>query len=372
MKTILICATLLMMDWWGIKATSFQIREGEVYDKTTPRRREKDELDIFSYGSIKAVKKLLDQGFDINKRHPKTGETPLIYACVGRRADIVELLIAKGANVNSKSVYGGTALTSAVYRENVPITKMLLKAGAKVNFHGNRGYTPLMMAVAGETPEAPELVDLLLKAGAKLQLDKLEVTALHIVARFGQIEVGEKLIRLGANLEAQDDRSQDTPLMYAVDMNRLEMVKFLVSKGANVNAVNDSNDTAIGKAISKKNIEIVEFLLKNGAQINRGSLFAAANSDPRILKAILDKTGTDTKALVNIKSKEGYTPLMKAVFYDRTVRSTKNVEMLLAAGADPRVKNIYGADALSYAKEERYRPLIRLLERAIRGYEGGK
>jgi hypothetical protein len=78
MKIILICAALLTIDWLAIKPNNFQIRDGEIYDKTTPRRKEKDELEIFSRGSIKAVKKLIDQGFDINKRHPKTGETPLI------------------------------------------------------------------------------------------------------------------------------------------------------------------------------------------------------------------------------------------------------------------------------------------------------
>jgi ankyrin repeat protein len=362
-----------------------QLREGYVYGSPMPKSKEKDELEIFSRGSIKAIKKLLDNGFDINKRHPKTGETPLMYACEGKRADIVELLIARGANINSKNSVRNSALMLSVYNNNLLIAKMLLSAEAKVNIHNNRGYSPLTMAVIVRNQE---LVEALLKAGAKVQINKLETTALHKAAESGQVEIAERLLGLGANINVQDDSDQSTPLMYAVKRKhpemirllvsegitvntikrkQLEMVKFLVSKGANVNANDKHGKTVLIKAIDAENAEVVEVLLKNKAEVDADggeALFVAASGDPMVLKAILN-----AGPKVNVKTKFGRTPLMGAVFHDGHRRTTKNVEMLLTAGADPTVRESDGEDALSYAREGKYRPLIRLLEKAVKTWK---
>jgi ankyrin repeat protein len=366
MKKILICLALLMSNLVAINASAFQFVGGEVYDPATLRSEQKHELNIFKRGSITAINKLLDKGFDINKSHPKTKKTPLIYACDGNRADVVELLIARGAKVNRRDDNGDTPLVSAIYNNNIMITKMLLQAGAKVNFRNYRGKTPLMTAIA---MKSPELVDILIKARAAIQLERYEETALHEVARFGQIEAGEKLLKLGADLEAQDYSEQATPLMYAVEVKRPEMVKFLVSKGANVNAVSYSGRSVLMQAINAGNVEVVKCLLDNGAKVGFAELYRAANSDPGVLKAVLDKIGVKVKAFVSMKDREGQTLLMMGVFYDRAFRSTKNVEMLLAVGVDPTVKDIYGKGALDYAKEENNRRLIRMLERAVKAWQ---
>jgi hypothetical protein len=58
-------------------------------------------------GDIETVKKLIDRGEDINEK--SNGMTPVMYAAKFNRTEILELLIAKGANLKAKSDRGYTA-----------------------------------------------------------------------------------------------------------------------------------------------------------------------------------------------------------------------------------------------------------------------
>jgi hypothetical protein len=74
------------------------------------------------------------------------------------------------------------------------------------------------------------------------------------------------LIYLGADVN--NDRFI-TPLCKAVNVNNIEMVKFLIKKGANVNNIcNEYESTPLTYAIYNNNFEIVKLLVENGANIN--------------------------------------------------------------------------------------------------------
>ena len=105
---------------------------------------------------------LIEGGADVNKRTPY-GTTPLIRAVDAGFKDIVELLIAKGANVNAKDNWDWTPLHSAVYGHN-EIVELLIAKGANVNARDKAGRTPLWYAQdEGHT----KIVELLRKHGAK-------------------------------------------------------------------------------------------------------------------------------------------------------------------------------------------------------------
>lgn len=44
---------------------------------------------------------MLEHGADVNQANPKTNETPLLAACSNNRMDMVEFLLAHGADVNA-------------------------------------------------------------------------------------------------------------------------------------------------------------------------------------------------------------------------------------------------------------------------------
>ena len=91
-------------------------------------------LSIFNaaeQGNIEAVKKHLADGVDVNKKD-KGGYTPLHWAAFRGHKEVVELLIAKGAEVNAKCYeFAATPLDLATIQDYVEIKKLLVKHGGK-------------------------------------------------------------------------------------------------------------------------------------------------------------------------------------------------------------------------------------------------
>ncbi|MHC4555843.1 MAG: ankyrin repeat domain-containing protein [Planctomycetota bacterium] len=108
------------------------------------------------------ARSLIEGGADVNRRTPY-GTTPLDRAVVAGFRDIVELLIAKGANVNAKDNWDWTPLHSAVYGHK-DIVEILIAKGANVNARDGGGRTPLWYA---QEEGHNEIVELLRKHGAK-------------------------------------------------------------------------------------------------------------------------------------------------------------------------------------------------------------
>jgi ankyrin repeat protein len=123
-------------------------------------------------GDIEAVKQHLAAGVDVNAKDDDGG-TPMYWAAVNGRKEIVELLIAKGADVNAKSKRG-TPLHFAAKGGHREVAKLLIAKGADVNAKTGDGVTPLDWAEdvknwqRSETKVAKkETADLLRKYGGK-------------------------------------------------------------------------------------------------------------------------------------------------------------------------------------------------------------
>jgi len=108
------------------------------------------------------ARSLIEGGADVNRRTP-LGTTPLGRAVLAGFKEIVELLIAKGANVNAKDNWNWTPLHSAVYGHK-DIVELLITEGANVNARDGADRTPLFYA---KDEGNAEIVELLGKHGAK-------------------------------------------------------------------------------------------------------------------------------------------------------------------------------------------------------------
>lgn len=75
----------------------------------------------------------------------KNGDTPLHYAAMHSRPEVVQWLLDHHAAVNNQNTYGDTALHCAVIRGDVEMVQLLLKSGASKSLAGRSG-TPKEIA----------------------------------------------------------------------------------------------------------------------------------------------------------------------------------------------------------------------------------
>ena len=189
---------------------------------------------------IKGVKELLAKGVDVNIREKTMGSTPLMIACsIEGTYEIVELLISKGADVNIIGSYDGrTALIWAAQNSQKTV-ELLLAKGAEVNVKGVDGMTAFIQSIFG------------------------------ILSGSVTTEVCDLLIAKGANVNAQltgDDAAGWTALMFASNNGKPDLVKYLISKGADVNHKAKDGTSALSWAIKEKYDGIIKILKAKGAK----------------------------------------------------------------------------------------------------------
>ena len=255
------------------------------------------------------------------------GETPLMYAAAAGSLDAIKLLIGKGADVNAQSEAGATALIWSA--TDLAKVRLLLEHGANPNAATKRGRTALLVAAMSD--HSAEIVKLLIEKGADLKaVDFLRTTPLRAAVLGNDMRTIKLLIDAGVDVNAAD-LPGIAPIMIAAGWNgNLEAVQALLAKGANVNAVSRP---------------VMGLPAKNGAS-EFGSLtaltMAAAFGPADVIKTLID-AGAD----VNARDVRGMSPLMLAVATDH--QDPAVIRMLLEHGADPKLQNKLGENAIDWA-----------------------
>jgi ankyrin repeat protein len=120
--------------------------------------------------AIEIVRILLVRDSDINAGTDISLDTPLHIACAQSRLDLVQFLLAEGADVHRTNNEGNTALLVACFshtasKPGIEVVEVLVQAGADVNKMDSEGTkTPLAHAIDSEHWE---VVELLRKYGAE-------------------------------------------------------------------------------------------------------------------------------------------------------------------------------------------------------------
>ncbi|KAI2616109.1 hypothetical protein GGR54DRAFT_611210 [Hypoxylon sp. NC1633] len=109
--------------------------------------------------NLKLVKHLLDLGADINHQGPLTKATALMEACCNSDAEIVEILLRRGADTTLTNNNGLAALALACRFNQLEHVRALIRHGVMVGVRDKVGFTPLFTAaVYGDIDIALEIL----------------------------------------------------------------------------------------------------------------------------------------------------------------------------------------------------------------------
>jgi TonB family protein len=293
------------------------------------------EASVGSSNYIERATRLLKHGANVNARAKDSGDTPLYLAARNGLADLVDLLLSRGADVNVANRAGETPLFGAVLSKNRSIVNAIVLKGANVKAQRTDGVSPLMLAAWADP--TGDIATLLLSAGA---------------------DTGTR------------SKDGDTALTWAVarETGGGELVRVLLGKGVDVNAVNNFGNTALMIAASWGNSDLVRILLGSGADSSTSDkhgcrpLFrAAAHGHAEVVRILLSH-GADVNAKCALGNsiatqREGLPGPRTAAAQASFAGSLETVRVLLENGANVKDEVLVfpdttlGSDVVALARQ---------------------
>jgi len=276
-----------------------------------------------------------------------------LFAAIQRGAVAdVERLLKSGVSPNAISADGTPALMAATLFGDAQMVDLLLEHRADPNPAGASGTTALMWAV----PDIAK-VRLLLARGANVNApSETGRTALLVAASYpGTIDLLRLLLDRGADLRAQD-RGGATALSLAVRSGDSDVVRFLVDRGIDPNALSLA---AQGTAFQRHDLPTADYLMTTIAKPVPQLLITAAVWQPVAFVRRWIESGADVNAKMP-PAQYAKTPLLSAVTSEDEGADT--LKLLLEHGADPNAQTTEGESPLDWAIYKGDRAKIAVLE----------
>ncbi len=289
-----------------------------------------------------------------------------MWAAAEGHEAVVDALLEAGADFHEALSSGFNPMFFAVREGRTAVVKRLLAAGADVNEGLERegssgkgpqpGTSPLMLAIENGHFE---LASMLLEAGADPNDSRCGFTPLHAITwvrkplrgdgdpppigsgKMSSLQLVRELVSFGADVNARHGKhrvgnsrlsyTDATPFLMAAETGDIPLMKLLLELGADPHLKNDDNDTALLAAAGvgvlgngdesagteEEAIEAVRLLLNLGADINavddegKSAMHGAAYKSWTKMVQFLAEQGADINVW-NRKNKRGWTPLIIA------------------------------------------------------------
>ena len=185
-------------------------------------------------------------------------------------------------------------------------------------------------------------------------------TPLHIASQNGNLQIVEYLIYKGAEIDAKN-KLERTPLHYACINKHLKIVEYLISNGADLNSKDEYGDSLLHFASHSDFLQIVQYLIElqhfdvdiKNKNEQTPLHYACMNGRLTVVKYLIAH-GANIEAKDNAKINSGSTPLHIASYYGKI----EVVKYLLSIGANKDAKTNSGYTPYDLATNEEIRKLL--------------
>ncbi|KAK1458788.1 hypothetical protein CCUS01_09042 [Colletotrichum cuscutae] len=322
--------------------------------------------------SVDCLLTILEKVVSISLEAPaENGYTAVHFAVVGRKISAVELLHARGANINARSVDGQLALHIAVAQGNLAAVERLLELGSEMTPDCD-GMTPLLLAYEYNNQEIIDCLRAHDKGQHGAVSGGVRSTALSRAVlravRAGNLSSCQQLLAplSRVNIDLPEYTSGGcTALGAAVSLGKLKIMTWLLQQGANANCPHGKNSSIIGTMISKTCLNpglqamLERYTATGGGFMNEPKCLvstAVKANNAEGLKILLDHlkanrkphaeqvgaSSSDVLALAVNRKWQGKTPLQWAAYKN----NASVVQLLIDNGADLEAKDYCGCTAL--------------------------
>ncbi|MEO7412196.1 MAG: ankyrin repeat domain-containing protein, partial [Opitutaceae bacterium] len=259
------------------------------------------------------------------------GNTALHHAALNHDLAAVQAFVAAGAKVDAKNAADATPLLYGAAHSD--IVRVLLARGANPNTKSKAGFTPLMVALA--VPDSYPAVRQLIDAGADQRAGRRadEEIMLGRAIFGGDQRSIALLLEKGVEL---NPKAGSSPLLQAAFVGDLATAKVLIERGADLNLVGNFTGSPVNQALYAGQRDFARLLIEKGANLTHRS--PRGHGTPTMVWSAYNQDGDDSiarlmvakQADVNLANEEGATALSWAL---RTGAHTPLVAYLKSVGA---------------------------------------
>lgn len=179
----------------------------------------------------------------------------------GECKDVIEYLLAHKADIEAKDYANNTPLLIALQWGQIDAANVLISQGADVNAADNTGWTPVILAASGGYLE---ILKVLLNRGANINAVRNGWNALNQASHMGKENIVRFLLEYGMDVNGPGQRTTFSyPLLSAIFMEHLSIVKILLEHGAETNIQDNAGNTPL--SLAKENTQMIKLLKCYGA-----------------------------------------------------------------------------------------------------------
>ncbi|CAG8922375.1 unnamed protein product [Penicillium salamii] len=202
---------------------------------------------------------------ELSEENPSIPQVAFTTSAKYRVGWAMELLIRHDLDIDSVDAFNHSALIQSIAISDLGGAHLLLHYGASV--HGaDKPRAPRPLIAAVEVGNV-DMIELLLQHDASPHaFDSRGLTPMWWASRSGEIKLVDVLLRHGAPIDPIE--CHETPFLFAASEEQIDMLKFLIEKGANINARDSDGHTALMCAAAGAKSEIVDLLVGSGADVH--------------------------------------------------------------------------------------------------------